>query len=580
MMRIIQKHSSTKFAEFTSPIEVVTANTISEILPALRRIEDLVNTEKLYACGFITYDASPAFDPALVTHKYNGPLPLLCFGLYKEPNEHDLSKINAPTCEPQWQSLTNATEHESAMNKIHEYILDGRCYQVNFTGRFSADFKSDSLAFFKSLVDSQPSDFSCFIDDDEFSILSVSPELFFELDGDALLSKPMKGTIARGLRNSDDISMSRQLQESPKDRAENLMIVDMIRNDMGRIAEAGSVNVEELFAVEKYPTLWQMTSTVSSKTSANVADIFGALFPCASITGAPKVESMKIIRELESSARGIYTGAIGTISPNRKARFSVAIRTVEIDKTRQTAIYGTGGGIVHDSKSENEYEEFLLKAKVLSARRPDFQLIETMLWEEASGVFLLDDHIDRMRQTAKYFGFPFCRKEIVAALNDHTKTLTEKSVRLRLLLDKAGVVQISSTPFCSSDKKVQLGFSSIKIHSDDPFIYHKTTNRKIYETAAKSIENCDDVILVNGKNEVTETTIANIVIEKNGGKFTPPMECGLLPGVFRDHLLNSGVIEERVITLDEMRTADKIYRINSVRKWEECLVVNTLPICQ
>jgi para-aminobenzoate synthetase/4-amino-4-deoxychorismate lyase len=368
--------------------------------------------------------------------------------------------------------------------------------------------------------------------------------------------------------------MAAALHASEKNRAENVMIVDMVRNDMGRVADKGSVRVPNLFDIEKYPTLYQMTSTVTSATSASFAEIMKALFPCASITGAPKIRTMEIIRELEPDPRGIYTGCIGLLSPGRHAEFNVAIRTVWLDKTRKSAEYGVGGGIVWDSDAGNEYEECRVKTAVLTADTPDFDLIETMLWEPGSGYFLLDLHLERLRQSAEYFGFPVdlpsVRARVMLEADAHRNAAGAATpARVRLLLSEAGEVNLDWDPLPgtprSGPRRVTLAGSAID--RKDRFLYHKTTRRQTYDEAKQDHPHCDDVLLWNSAGEVTESTIANIVVETGGKRITPPVECGLLPGVFRQWLLDHGEIEEGIIKVEDLRKAGRIFLVNSVRKW-------------
>jgi para-aminobenzoate synthetase/4-amino-4-deoxychorismate lyase len=348
-----------------------------------------------------------------------------------------------------------------------------------------------------------------------------------------------------------------------------VMIVDMVRNDMGRIAKPGTVHVPKSFEIEKYPTVMQMTSTVSSSTSASFSDIVRALFPCASITGAPKVRTMQIIKELEQSARGIYTGAIGYMGPHRKAEFNVAIRTVMIDKKEKHAEYGVGGGIVWDSQAEKEYYECRVKTAVLIADRPDFELLETILWEKGKGYFLLDKHLNRLKQSAGYFEYPLDLETIQNRLAVIMEDWSETMYKVRIKINEQGKISIESQPLdeLATVQALKIKLADKPVKTKDPFLYHKTTNRKVYDNARKTRKEYDDVLLWNEKNEITESTIANVVIEKNGKKITPPVNCGLLAGTFREWLLERGEIEEGIVTVEDFYNADKVFLINSVRHW-------------
>jgi len=349
------------------------------------------------------------------------------------------------------------------------------------------------------------------------------------------------------------------------------MIVDMIRNDLGKIAETGSVNVPHLYEIEKYDTVWQMTSTVTANSKSSYENIFKALFPCASITGAPKVRTMQIISELEKSPRKIYTGTIGYISPKNRAQFNVAIRTALINKKENQLEYGLGGGIVWDSVDTKEYEESILKSKILFAanRKKSFELLESILWDSQNGYFLLYQHLERLYQSAQYFEFKVDLKMIENKLIERSNSFEGRKKKVRLLLNKKGKIQISVESIDEKPKNLTVRFAHKNIDSSDVFLFHKTTNRIVYEQSKNDFPEFDDVILWNEKKEITESCIANIVIVKNGKYLTPPVSCGLLNGVFRSYLLSQGKIQEQVITIDDFRKAEKVFLINSVRKWQK-----------
>jgi para-aminobenzoate synthetase/4-amino-4-deoxychorismate lyase len=385
----------------------------------------------------------------------------------------------------------------------------------------------------------------------------------------------MKGTAARGRTLAEDRSNAACLYESEKNRAENVMIVDMIRNDLGRIARTGSVKVPRLFEIEKYPTVWQMTSTVEAVTAASFPKILQALFPCASITGAPKVKTMELIASIETTPRNIYTGAIGFVSPDRRAQFSVAIRTILIDKFTSNAEYGVGGGIVWDSTAAEEYEECLNKAKIILDPPPPrpFQLLETLLWTPDKGYFLLSRHLERLRESALYFDYPYDEALIRKALDEKVEALSSGPYRLRLLLSRNGDVECNFMPLGLPDGRLlRIRLARQAVHSRAPFLYHKTTRRDLYEKAQASFPDADDVILYNEAGEVTESCIANVVILHNGLLVTPPVRCGLLNGTYRSELLDRGEISEKVVSLFELKRAEKVFLINSVRKWREAVL--------
>ena len=349
------------------------------------------------------------------------------------------------------------------------------------------------------------------------------------------------------------------------------MIVDMIRNDLGRIALPGSVTVPDLFALERYPTVWQLTSTVAARTRATTVEILRALFPCASITGAPKTRTMQIITELENGPRGIYCGAIGLFAPQQQAWFNVAIRTALVDRQTGSLSYGVGGGIVWDSSDRDEYAETQAKAAILGETPPHFLLLETMRWDPATGYLLLDRHLARMAASADYFDYLFDETAIRSELQQATVAATA-AMRVRLLLDRDGTSTIESASLDLPDTDnvapppVRLRLAASPIDPASPVLYHKTTNRAVYETLRRSAPaDCDDLILWNRRGEVTETTIANLVFTIDGQRVTPPLSSGLLAGTYRAELLASGDIVERSIPVTQLRRLKTISVINSVR---------------
>ena len=562
--------------DFQNPDEIIRADSIDQVVSKLQLVNDLIAKHQIYAAGFISYEASTAFDSVLKTH-FPGEFPLLWFGLYQKPEIIDLPKPALPTeYQLKWTPSVSEAEYHQAITKIKEYIALGETYQVNYTLRLNASFSGDAWELFLKLVQAQKADYGAYVDIDNFAICSASPELFFRLDDNCLTSLPMKGTAARGLTLVADHDIANQLHFSEKNRAENVMIVDMIRNDMGRIANINTVKVPSLFNVEKYPTVWQMTSTVTAKTTASMNEIMGALFPCASITGAPKARTMQIIQKLENTPRRIYTGCIGFISPQRQAQFNVAIRTVLIDKENNQAEYGVGGGIVWDSVSSDEYQECQIKAQVLTLNQPDFSLLETILWQPDDGYFILDYHLQRLQASAIYFNFNIDINSLKTQLDKLTKSFANQACKVRLLLDSHGKItsQVTILSPVNNEKFVKLGMCCIPIESTNIFLYHKTTNRQVYEIAKAAFPHCDDVLLWNERGEITETCIGNIVVELNGELLTPPVKCGLLAGTFRADLLEQGKIKEEIITVEMLKYSDRIYIINSVRKWQEAVLIS------
>ena len=560
---------------FQNPDEIIKADSVDQVVPKLQLVNDLVAKHQMYAAGFISYEASTAFDSVLETHS-PGSFPLLWFGLYKKPEIIELPKPTLPTeYQLNWKPSVSEAEYHQTISKIKEYIALGETYQVNYTLRLNAPFNGDSWELFLKLIQAQNADYGAYIDIDNFAICSASPELFFDLDGNNLTSRPMKGTAARGLTLATDHNIANQLHFSEKNRAENVMIVDMIRNDMGKIANINTVKVPHLFNVEKYPTVWQMTSTVTAKTTASISEIIEALFPCASITGAPKARTMQIIQKLENTPRRIYTGCIGFISPQRQAQFNVAIRTVLIDKENSQAEYGVGGGIVWDSVSSDEYQECQIKAQVLTLNQPDFSLLETILWQPNHGYFVLDYHLQRLQSSAIYFNFNVDINSLKKQLDELTKTFLSQAYKVRLLLDYYGDITYQTIPLSpvNNQEFVKLSMCCTAIDSNNPFLYHKTTNRQVYETAKAAFPDCDDVLLWNERGEITESCIGNIVVELNGELLTPSVKCGLLAGTFRADLLEKGKIREEIIAVEQLQYINRIYIINSVQKWREAVLI-------
>jgi len=575
---------SRHWLHFANPLHVVATRSIDGGVKSLQLVEELVNRERLFAAGFISYEAAPAFDRALTTHPLTD-FPLLWFGLFREPQI-----VPEPTAVAEstyrigeWQPTVSRNEYRERFDAVRRAIARGDTYQVNYTMRLCSSFHGDPFAFFVDLLPAQRADYAAYIETDDFAICSVSPELFFRLDGNPITCRPMKGTRPRGRFPEEDYALADELRNSEKERAENVMVVDMIRNDIGRIAQFGSVRVPELFTLERYPTVWQLTSTVTAQTSASFTELMCALFPCASVTGPPKPSTMRLIAELESTPRRIYTGSIGYFAPDRRACFSVAIRTALIDKLSGSVEYGVGGGIVWDSQPQSEFDECLTKAAVLRRRVPTFDLLETILWTPESGFHLLDRHLQRLAASANFFDRQFDLHAIRVKLDELASSLEPIAHRVRLLVSKSGTPTLQTTTLRHPDRAsegARVKLSSKPIDSSDVFLFHKTTHRSVYDDALRDAGDCDDVILYNERGEITESTIANIVVAIDGKKLTPPVACGLLAGTFRAELLAKGEISERVITIAQLQQADRVYLINSVRGWVPALLESqTVGIC-
>ena len=554
---------------FSGLKETIRALTPAEVLPALERIEAAV-AGGLHAAGYLAYEAATGLNPCLATFS-RSRTPLLWFGIFRERHQ---VPVTLPPPAPahsyrvdRWRSSRSTEEYTDAVRRIRDYIAAGDTYQVNHTFRRRFRFSGDPLALYHDLCRSQQAPFCAYLAFDRTRILSASPELFFSLDGDRLLVSPMKGTAGRGRWPAEDRDRIEALRQSPKDRAENLMIVDLLRNDLGMVAQTGSVHVDSLFDVSPLPTLLQMTSTVSARLRPGIGftSLLQALFPCGSITGAPKRRTMELIRELEREPRGIYTGCIGYLSPGPEALFSVAIRTLVLDLEAGRGELGVGSGVTYDSTSVAEHAECLAKGRFATLRLPEFQLVETLLLDE--DWFLPERHLARLAASAVYFGFAFPESHIRQRLEENRIGLFGRH-KVRLLLSRDGSVTVEASPLPPPDESVgTIRISRRRIDQDDPFLFHKTTHRPLYRAELARNPGCTDVIFCNTRGEVCEGANHNIVARIDGRLFTPPVASGLLAGTFRDELLEQGILEERVLTPADLHQADDLFLINSVRRW-------------
>jgi len=473
----------------------------------------------------------------------------------------------------------NRQEYDHRIRQIKELIAAGETYQVNFTDAVDFETSCSAAAVYRALLTGQRVSYGAWCNLGEQQILSFSPELFFRIQRDSagrkITVRPMKGTMPRGLDTGEDELAARRLQNDEKNRSEHVMIVDLMRNDLGRICETGTIQVEDLFSVERFQTLLQMTSTISGQLRSGVgsAEMFRSLFPSGSVTGAPKIRTMQIIRALERQPRGIYTGSIGYIAPSGESVFNVAIRTLVMSSTDRSeglpaAVHmGVGGGIVADSEAEDEYRECQLKCAFLTRAVPAFQLIETMRWE---GEYrLLSLHLDRMEDSATYFDFHWDRRSVLEQLNKLAELFRSDNIyRVRMLLGREGELSVEFSEFQESSGSVSVKLSGEKTSSGDLYLRHKTTHREMYHrlSAEARAGGFDEVLFANEKGEVTEGAVSNIFIEREGKLLTPPICCGVLPGVFRRQLLETVPnVEEGILTVDDLKTADAIYLSNSLR---------------
>lgn len=552
---------------FANPRSIIVAHSVAEVRPALEAVRVAVAAGS-YAAGYVAYEAAPAFDPAIAVRS-GTDMPLLWFGLFG-------GTLKATSVDPcrefhlsQWRPAIERNAYDRSVEAIHQAIARGDTYQVNYTMRLRARFEGDDLAFYRHLCAAQQAGFCAYLNIGCHRILSASPELFFRWDGHEIVTRPMKGTVRRGRWLEEDESLSAWLAASEKNRAENVMIVDLLRNDLGRIAEAGSVSVPNLFEIERYPTVLQMTSTVTARTrgGTTLENIFDALFPCGSITGAPKIQTTRLIAALEDSPRNVYCGAIGVLEPGGETVFNVAIRTVVIDNQTGSAEYGVGGGITWGSTADDEYEEALAKASLLFEERPEFDLLETLRLE--NGVYaLLEQHLQRLAKSARYFEVSLPVEAVRSALDDHARQFPRQTRRVRLLVSLDGIVKVESDLLPPQPQtSVPVALAGTPVSRSNRFLFHKTTCRAVYESHRETRSDVFDVLLWNEEGELTEFTAGNLVIEIDGECWTPPRESGLLAGTFRADLLDRDKIRERVLTHADLNRAAHLWFINSVRGW-------------
>ncbi len=577
-------------------VDTIVARRVSEVVPAVEAVNRAVAGGR-WAGGFIAYEAAEAFDGSLrvLPRGDTDPfshLPLVWFGIFDRREEYPVLEPRSagplPYHVSSWRPSVTRDEYEDAVRSILEFIRAGDTYQVNYTFRLRAAVSGDVNELYRDLIHSQHGAYCAYLDLGRYRVLSASPELFFRWEGSRIETKPMKGTERRGRWPEEDDELAARLRASEKDRAENLMIVDLLRNDLGRIAEFGTVRVEELLSLERYATVWQLTSSIAAEVRPEVTflDTLRALFPSGSITGAPKPRTMEIIADLETVPRGVYCGAIGYLAPEDatgpRACFNVAIRTAVFDQEEGVAEYGVGGGITWDSRSASEYEEALLKAEVLTARRPDADLLETMRYEPGVGFFYLEEHLDRMQASAAHLGYQFDPATVRAAVETAVGEAT-RSLVVRVTLARNGEAVVHTSPafgeFRMEDHPIEdvparVALDEVPVDSTNPYLFHKTTWRGIYDKALERHPDVDDVIMVNERGEVTESTIANVVVRFGDEWWTPRLDSGCLPGVYRQVLIDKGILRERYIAASELSGATGLGLINSVRGWRSAVIVH------
>lgn len=570
----------------TDPAGVLEAMRPDEVLPTLAAAEGAA-ARGLWVAGFVAYEAAPGLDPALVVRERDpldpfSRLPLAWFAMFQQRQETILPSPRdgaAPTSDA-WVPSIARERYDHAIARIREHIEAGETYQVNHTLRLRSTVQGDERGLYRDLCYAQRGAHAAYLNAGRYRILSASPELFFRLDGDRITTRPMKGTAPRGRWLADDDAIRERLTSSVKDRAENAMIVDLLRNDLGRISRTGSVAWAKVFEPERFETVWQLTSTVSSdlEPGTGLPDVFRALFPSGSVTGAPKVRTMGIIADLEDAPRGVYCGAVGFLAPATagppSASFNVAIRTVMVDAETGAAEYGVGGGITYDSSAAGEYDETVAKARVLTAQRPPFELLESMRRDPGEPIRRLEQHVARLRDSASYFGFAFNEDELRQTM-DTAGADTDRPVKLRLRLARGGKLELSSAPLSrGAPEPVRMALDDVPVDPGDVFLFHKTTMRRRYDDARSRHPDADDTLLVNTRGQITETSVANVAAKLDGRWWTPPLDAGLLPGTERAALLADDTLAERAIEVEEAVSAEALAVFSSVRGWRRAVLLD------
>lgn len=563
---------------FEAPLGAVEARSPEEVVSAFDRLK-AAGARGLHAAGFLSYELGYALEDKLKPlMPAERAWPLLSFGLFEAPRTLSQAEVTsflaakgtgAIDIEAPRPTLSFSA-YAKRFARVKDLIEAGDTYQINLTFPLRFGFSGDPIALFRRLRNGARAGYGALFALEGCHVLSLSPELFVETKEGRARARPMKGTAPREPTPEGDLIARAALKEDEKSRAENLMIVDLVRNDLGRVAEIGGVRVEQLFAVETYPTLHQMTSTITATLAphTDLGALVAALFPCGSVTGAPKIRAMEIIHALEDGPRGIYCGAIGHVAPDGDIRLNVAIRTITLDDQGHGAM-GVGGGLVADSTVEAEYAECLLKARFLTDE--PFALIETLRWTRADGYFLMPLHIDRLVRSACHFGFACTRETIEEKLAETAATFTAPRMRVRLLLNAEGELAVEAQALPDQEPhQITFALSAHHISSGEPLLYHKTTRRDFYDSERARLSalcDVDEVVFQNERGELTEGSRTNLFIERAGELLTPPVACGLLPGTLRRALLadTARACRETILMPTDLETADAIYLGNSVR---------------
>lgn len=565
-----------------APARVLVAHHIDEVKPVLEAVHAAAEAGH-WCVGHVRYEAAPAFDAALQVHAADGPL--VWFEVHDgAPSAWPSAEAAGPAeARATWLPTLARPDFDAAIARIHQAIGDGELYQVNYTAPWAGTVSGEGTALFDALLRAQPGGYAaCFTAGDE-QVLSVSPELFFDWQasaaGGSILARPMKGTAARGATPALDAAAAERLRASPKERAENVMIVDLLRNDLSRIAEPHTVRVPELFHTQALPTVWQMTSDVQARTRTGLRlpDVFAALFPCGSVTGAPKVRAMQLIRELERQPRGIYCGAIGVVRPDGHggiaATFNVPIRTVVTRGTQ--ARCSIGSGITASAEAGAEWLEWLHKQAFLARASEPFEVLETLALVD--GVYRHQaEHLARMAEAAQHFGYPWQPAAVHACLQSLAAQHGRGPWRVRLLLDRFGQPRAEAFALQPTATPVRLQLAPRPLaEAHGEWVRFKTTRRAHYAAFAPAPgSGIFDTVLFNAEGEITESTFGNLAMQMDDGRWlTPPLACGLLPGVGRAVALREGRVQEGVVRVQDLHRVRRWAFINSLRGWLDAELV-------
>ncbi len=545
---------------YAAPVEIVAAHAPGEVPPALARLRE-ARGRGLHAAGFLRYEAGAGIDPVAWPEPPADAGALLWFGLFERFEAIAPEAVSALLPDPAgaWAHAPvpglDYAAYARAFARVEELIAAGDIYQANLTFRAAVPYQGDSLALYALLRGRAKAGHGALVDTGAERLLSFSPELFFRIDRGQLTARPMKGTALRDSDPARDAALAGGLAADEKQRAENLMIVDLMRNDLSRVARAGSVSVPQLFEVERYPTVHQMVSTVTAELAEGLdaIDALAALFPCGSVTGAPKIRAMQVIGEVEAGPRGIYTGAIGRLDADGDALFNVAIRTLALPPDGAPAILGLGSGVVADSRLAEEWDECLAKGAFVTAGETPFDLVETMRFDPLAGLPLLERHLARMKASARAFGFEFDRHAARNELQAATFRLRAPA-RVRLLLAPSGAIAIGIAPLPEGPAgPVEVAVRPRPVAREDFRLRHKTSRRGFHD-AARLAAGAWEVLFVDAEGHLTEGSFTSIFVERDGVLVTPPLARGLLPGVLRAELIETGrAVEGDLVPADLAR---------------------------